>query len=294
MLGVEGYGSGSDSDSDAETTTTTTAPIRSAPVKPTTTQKSTISLPPPKQAKRPKKIAIDLPKPNKGDDRGDDPEQPPTKKTRTDGKGAGVSSLLFMLPAPKQVAPAQPPQRERVLGGGNAPALSFTSAPQSAHDGPDRLTVAKPNLFVPNSITRGKANVSTEDSEAGPSRPRATSSAPVVDFFALGTTVAIRWRYYCALNVLFVQDNQRRSHQLNKARLCRRHSHQSLRRQRLKSLCPQSQRHRTNIPATTVSLLENGPPMTQNIIRNSTGSGRLITTSMCAIWRRARSKALRI
>lgn len=188
MLGVEGYGSGSDNDSDVETTTTTTVPVKSVP---TTTPKSAVPLPPQKQAKRPKKITIDLPKLNKGRGGEDDPEQPPTKKARTDGKGAGVSGLLSMLPAPKQVVPAKPPQPERVLGGGNAPALSFNSAPQSANDETDTSTVAKPNLFIPNSIARGKANVSTEDSAVGP-RQRAAPSPPAVGFFSLGMMVATR------------------------------------------------------------------------------------------------------
>jgi len=189
MLGVEGYGSGSDPDSDVETTTTTTAPV---PTKPTIASKSGISLPPQKQAKRPKKITIDLPKLNKGDDIKDEPEEPPTKKARVDGKGAGVSSLLSMLPAPKQAVPAKTPQPKRVLGGGNAPALSFNSAHQSTNHEPDTSTVAKPNLFVPNSITRGKPNVSTEDSPAGPSRPRVAPSTAAVDFFSLGMPVATR------------------------------------------------------------------------------------------------------
>jgi len=179
MLGVEGYGSGSDNDSDVATAI---APVKQVPTKPTTA---------PKQAKRPKKIMIDLPKPSEGDDAEDEQEQPPTKKARKDGKGAGVSGLLSMLPAPKQVAPAKPPKPERVLGGGNAPALSFVSAPQSANDNPDTSAGTTPNLFMPNSVTRGKANVSTEDSMAGPSRPRATPS-PAVDFFSLGTMVATR------------------------------------------------------------------------------------------------------
>ena len=189
MLVVEGYGSGSDNDSDVESTTTTTA--KPAPTMSTTTPKPGISLPPPKPAKRPKKIVIDLPRPSEGGDVADEQEQPPTKKARRDGKGAGVSSLLSMLPAPKQVAPSKPPKPARVLGGGSGPALSFGPAPQSANDDPDTSTVAKPNLFTPNSVTRGKANVSTEDSVAGPSRPRVTPS-PAVDFFSLGTMVATR------------------------------------------------------------------------------------------------------
>ena len=185
MLGVEGYGSGSDNDSDVETTTATTAPVKAVSTKPG------ISLPPPKQAKRPKKIVIDLPKPSEGNDMEDEQEQPPTKKARRDGKGAGASGLLSMLPAPKQAVPAKPPKQGRVLGGGNGPALSFGPAPQSSNDDPDSSAVAKPNLFAPNSVTRGKANVSTEDSVAGPSRPRVTPS-PAVDFFSLGTMVATR------------------------------------------------------------------------------------------------------
>lgn len=204
MLGVEGYGSGSDNDSDVGTTTTTATSAKPIPAKTTTASKSGVSLPPPKQAKRPKKIAIDLPKPRKGDNIGDEPEQPPTKKARTDGKGVGVSSLLSMLPAPKQKVPTKPPQPERVLGGGNAPALSFNSAPQSANDDPDTFTNAMPNPFTPTSIMRGRANVSTEDTAAGSSRPRVAPSTPAVDFFSLGTTVAIRHRHCCVLNAPFV------------------------------------------------------------------------------------------
>ena len=282
MLGVEGYGSGSDNDSDVETTTTTAAPVKPVPTNPTTASEPGVSLPPPKQGKRPKKITIDLPKPSKRDEEEDEPEQPPTKKARRDGKGAGVSGLLSMLPAPKQVAPVKLPQPGRVLGGGNAPALSFNSAHQSTEDDPDVPTVAKMNLFVPNSITRGKANVSTEDSGAGPSRPRAAPSTPAVDFFSLGATVATRRRYYCAFNAVFEQDNRPRTRQpTNKASRCRCHFHQSPRRQRSKSLCPRSRRHRTSTLATTVFHLENGLLTTRNIIGNSTRNGRLTTTSMC-------------
>lgn len=189
MLGVEGYGSGSDNDSDVETSTTTTAPVKPVPTKSTTTQKSGFSLPPPKQAKRPKKIPIDLPKPGKGGDIEGELEQPPSKKARTDGKGAGASSLLSMLPAPKQKAPAKPSQPKRVLGGGNAPALSFNSAPQSTNDDSDTSADTKPNLFMPASIMRGKANVSTEDTAVGASRPLVAPFTPAVDFFSLGTIV---------------------------------------------------------------------------------------------------------
>lgn len=191
MLGVEGYGSGSDNDSDAETTATATVTVKPVPTGPTTTSKSGISLPPPKQAKRPKKITIDLPKPSRRDDVEGEQEQPPTKKPRTDGKGAGVSSLLSMLPAPKQTAPTKPPRPERVLGGGNMPALSFNSVPQSTNNASDTSTDVKPNLFVPASITRGKANVSTEDAAPGPSRPHVVPSTAAVDFFSLGTVVAM-------------------------------------------------------------------------------------------------------
>ena len=100
--------SGSNNDSDVEITTTTTVPVKFVPTKLTTVPKSAVPLPPPKQAKR-LKNATDLPKPNTGGDGRDDPEQPPTKKSRTDGRGAGVLGLLSMLPAPKQVVPAKPP-----------------------------------------------------------------------------------------------------------------------------------------------------------------------------------------
>lgn len=190
MLGVEGYGSESDNGSDVETTATT-APVKPVSTKRTPVSKSGISLPPPKQAKRPKKITIDLPKPGKGDSIEDEPQEPPMKRARTDGKGAGVSSLLSMLPAPKQTVPTKIPQPERVLGGGNAPALSFKSTPQSSKDEADTSADAPPNLFMPASLARGKANVSTEDPMAGPSWSRAAHSTPAVDFFSLGTMVAM-------------------------------------------------------------------------------------------------------
>ena len=177
MLGVEGYGSGTDNDSDVETATTTTEPAKPVSTKP----KLGASLPPPKHTKRPKKITIDLPKLSKGDD---EPEQPPAKKART---GAGVSGLLSMLPAPKQAVPVNPPPPpERVLGGGNASAFSFNSAPQSTNYDQDMSTNTEPNLFTPSSIRRGRANVSTEDTPAGPSRPRVVPSTPAVNFFSLG------------------------------------------------------------------------------------------------------------
>lgn len=93
----------------------------------------------PKQTtKRTKKFTIDLPKSTADEER-------PAKKART-SKGAGASGLLSMLPAPKQINPTLPPP-ERILGGGKGPGLIFE----------------RPS-FTPTSVSRGKPNISTEES----------------------------------------------------------------------------------------------------------------------------------
>ncbi|KNZ71787.1 hypothetical protein J132_07276 [Termitomyces sp. J132] len=203
MLGIEDYGSGSDNDSDHETvelepTIPTSKPTTSAP-------KSGIALPPSK-AKRTKKITIGLPSlPNEDDLTG---ERAATKRPRLEN-GAGRSSLLSMLPAPKEKTPVAP-AAERVLGGGKGRGLDFGARRtytdplvQGEEDVEDdtefstasrsqNVQVSNPAAslpFIPPSLKTGRANVSVEDSTSRPkSQPPQKPAAPAIDFFSLGST----------------------------------------------------------------------------------------------------------
>ncbi|KAJ7582662.1 mitotic checkpoint regulator, MAD2B-interacting-domain-containing protein [Mycena floridula] len=151
MLGLEGYGSGSDNESGTEVS------------------KPTIKAPVPKPKK---KVIIGLPslKSAAPDDLED--ERPPAKKPRLAGSGA--SSLLSMLPTPKQkqLTPTAAPV-ERVLGGGSGPGLVF--------DQPEKA----PSLMLPPSLMKGKANISLEDGSKS-SKPK-PETVPVLDLFSLGS-----------------------------------------------------------------------------------------------------------
>lgn len=181
---------------------------------------SSLSLPAPKK-KGPKKIAIGLPTISSGNDDQDSLDDlPPAKKPRIE-TGAG-SSLFSMLPAPKNKN-LIPAAQERVLGGGRGPGLVFntsvkrsmgqTTVEDAEEDDegggvatnvapfsssileevteqkvePRRPTATLP--FLPPSLAKGKANVSTEDR---PTMSKATAAkaanlTPAVDFFSLGT-----------------------------------------------------------------------------------------------------------
>ena len=225
MLGVEGYGSDSDSDNDTSTATIQTpltakpaaaqkkTGLSLPPPASGSKTSSSLSLPVPKK-KAPKKIAIGLPELSNDNERRDDSDDmPPAKKPRIE-MGAGSSSLFSMLPAPKNKDPIP----ERVLGGGKGPGLVFNTGVKRP---PKQATVedveeeheenAHTNLaplsgsiledatpipqaassksaavpFLPPSLARGKANVSTEDRPTLP-KARPTPAAPAVDFFSLG------------------------------------------------------------------------------------------------------------
>lgn len=173
---------------------------------------SGLSLPPPKK-KAPKKITIGLPSLSTNDtDNTELDDRPPAKKPRLDS-GAGSSGLLSMLPAPKNKAPVLPAP-ERVLGGGKGLGLVFKTAPNSSRPtqqasvedeededpGPaneppsgtsilEEVTETKPApiAFMPTSVKRGRANISTEERHTAlkVALPK-VSAAPAVDFFGLG------------------------------------------------------------------------------------------------------------
>ncbi|EIN07335.1 hypothetical protein PUNSTDRAFT_136020 [Punctularia strigosozonata HHB-11173 SS5] len=216
MLGVEDYGS--DNESGDESVCTPKLPIASASKQPPSSQKPTgglgLALPPPsagtssKPTKKTKKIAIGLPSLSKTSDdeaEANDDQPPPAKKARLEN-GAGRSSLLSMLPAPKQKAPILP-KPERVLGGGQGPGLVFNTsrssavasvpieeeavdAEDSAVPVPGEDHAPTPSTFMlPSSLRKGKANVSLEDpAPKSTPAPKPISSAPAVDFFSLGST----------------------------------------------------------------------------------------------------------
>jgi proline-rich protein PRCC len=192
MLGVEDYGSGSESEREDSAKSITNAnaerTLLTALPAPKATGATVIAT---SKAKRPKKITIGLPSlPASVDNEYD---EPPAKRARTTGSGA--SSLLSILPAPKQAAPVP----QRVLGGKSGPGLVFNSSrsipSQSVNDqetsgtiASDRTSDSTSTSLLPPSLAKGKANISLENELNTSSKlavPRKPSS---VDFFALGAS----------------------------------------------------------------------------------------------------------
>ncbi|KAK0210784.1 mitotic checkpoint regulator, MAD2B-interacting-domain-containing protein [Desarmillaria ectypa] len=186
MLGLEDYGSGSESDGETETKPQTSSSTNSQSLKPQfkTTSSSIITLPPPRTKKR---IAIALPslKSVKDDDEETEIPRPVAKKPRLES-GAGASSLMSMLPAPKQKNPVPAPT-ERVLGGGMGQALSFNVPPSAPPADEVESKAPAPSIpFLPPSLAKGRSNISLEE-DRPTARPAArTAPAPALDFFSLG------------------------------------------------------------------------------------------------------------
>ena len=200
MLGVEDYGSEDDSDNES--------PQNPPKPPPKALSSSTLSnsLGKPTKPKRaPKKITITLPELLNGSDDGADEERPPAKKPRLH-EGAGSSSLLSMLPAPKQTQPIVTPP-ERVLGAGRGPGLVFNARPTVAtgsnsslereddvdHDSssvdatspPINVHATPSILFRPTSL--GRSNISIEEGKTPPPKgmPPNVPPAPALDPFSL-------------------------------------------------------------------------------------------------------------
>ena len=169
------------------------------PSHPSASGSSNLTHPAPRAKRAPKKIVIDLPalpKDSSADDGDEDAR--PAKKPRTDSRGAGSSALFSMLPAPTLAAPVKAAP-ERILGGGKISSLK--TLPQNAKREQTLLssrTIASvaPTTslpFMPESVRKGKANVSLEDSfekAPGPSPPAmgipsslGVSSAPQIEEF---------------------------------------------------------------------------------------------------------------
>jgi len=199
MLGLDDYGSGSESENEHENPRATQPQLIPNP--------SSDSLPIKSITKRApkKKITIELPALLKDrDEEIDDLElEKPALKRQKKMSGAGVSSLLSILPAPQQrkAVPHQQQQEEqRVLGGGKAPGLVFdskSSVPASKtkqeggeEEGPTMSTVSNGGSslpFLPPSLIKGKANVSLEDDPKKKVHTKpAYPTAEAVDFFSIG------------------------------------------------------------------------------------------------------------
>lgn len=181
MLGVESYGSGSESEREDTVKPRANANAESLPAVWLAPKGTTVP-----KAKRPKKITIGLPSlPASVEEEQD--ERPP-KKART--SGAGASSLLSMLPAPKQATPVP----QRVLGGKSGPGLLFNtprsipSQPVNDQEASTSDKTSKSTSFLPPSLAKGKANISLEDEPKASSKPAALSRPSSVDFFALGAS----------------------------------------------------------------------------------------------------------
>lgn len=204
MLGLDGYGSGDDSDRGSPQPSQQKPSVQ--PVKPDLPKNTASS------SKRPtKKITVALPSitPCKDGSDGEIDTGRPVKKQKI---GAGVSSLLSMLPTPKEVNPTAPTQR--VLGGGSGRGLifqtqSFTESsdtypshssgdllPEIQPTSTDSAPVAPPTLFRPTSLAKGKRNISLEEtninqtSSSAPTVPLSAPSrpaAPAADFFSFSS-----------------------------------------------------------------------------------------------------------
>ncbi|KAF7304910.1 hypothetical protein MKEN_01205300 [Mycena kentingensis (nom. inval.)] len=166
-LGLGGYGSDSDNESDHEVAPARAGVSKTVPAAPLTKKRA------------PKKITIGLPA-LVADERDDlDDDRPPAKKARLE-TGAGRSSLLSMLPAPKEKNPALPPP-QRTLGGGAAPALTFTASGSETQKEADSAIA-----FRPASLAKGRTNVSVEESSTNKPALTTRMAVPAVDFFSLG------------------------------------------------------------------------------------------------------------
>ncbi|KAF8125925.1 mitotic checkpoint regulator, MAD2B-interacting-domain-containing protein [Boletus edulis] len=238
MLGIEDYGSDVENGDETLNTASKATPTPStssllsklppptSKSTPKSSSSSSLSLPEPSRSssithraaapkpKRTKKIAINLPSLPPPED--DEDDGPPAKKPRVaSSTGAGKSSLLSRLPAPKQPAPVIEKKEERVLGGGGGPGLVFrTSTSQTqrpdiagteesivdVHDAEvaevdEPIDVsARSTSFLPPSLKKGRANISLEDQ--GPyKRPPSIATqpqktAPALDFFSLGSSTS--------------------------------------------------------------------------------------------------------
>ena len=171
MLGVDDYGS--DSDGDNGTPSTSLAKPRLP------------SLPAPKRTV--KKITIGLPVLANEREEHDDLEdvRPQSKRPRLES-GAGSSSLVSMLPAPKQKTLGLPPP-ERVLGGGRGKSFVFETSRTAHVPGEKPLPAHTQPNFLPPSVQQKRPNISLDECDPKPQEAIVSDKpdALAVDFFSL-------------------------------------------------------------------------------------------------------------
>lgn len=185
MLGLDDYGSDSDS------THSNSQQADSA------SQKSAA-----KPRRAPKKFTIALPTISSNDDNKEKDFERPAKKRKT---GAGVSSLLSILPTPKQKNPVSVSATQRVLSPSGFTSATLTETTGQGDETDSTSTFKTDGLsenlsttvFRPTALARGKKNISVEEHSIN--QPQAektlssTSSEPRVDFFSIGDYILFVW-----------------------------------------------------------------------------------------------------
>lgn len=172
-------------------------PSTSMPSKSRTSAAGGLQLPAPRTNRRrdgPVKIRVDLLKLSGSEDQlpSKGPKKPKieSSSSRTT-KGAGASSLVSMLPAPKKTS-IDLPKPARVLGGGASSRnddpgviMDTYSFDEGEESGPHTVDIGetKPVTdFLPPSMARSKPKPSVPAHKVAPPKP----AAPAMDFFSLG------------------------------------------------------------------------------------------------------------
>jgi proline-rich protein PRCC len=160
MLGIEDYASDSDASEPKESLNSGTSNSSS------------------KTKRAPKKFTIALPSLPATDSAENSEDERPAKKRRT---GAGTSSLLSMLPKPKQNSVNQ---SQVSIGGTKTETLDHKLGTQASKD-PDALSLPLSSSLslVPSSLGKGKGNISVE--EVNINQAAQSRHSPATDFFAL-------------------------------------------------------------------------------------------------------------
>lgn len=145
---------------------------------------------PSKTKRAPKKFTISLPSLPVTESAEDSDDERPAKKPRT---GAGTSSLLSMLPTPKQNFANR---SHVVVGGTETEILDHKLSTQASKD------QDAPPLSLslrPSSLGKGKRNISVD--EIGISQAAQSRHSPTTDFFALGEQFQ-RFKYEMGFNAI--------------------------------------------------------------------------------------------
>ena len=160
MLGIEDYASDSDASEPKESSISGT------------------SNPSSKTKRALKKLTIFLPSLPATHSAENSEDERPAKKRRT---GAGTSSLLSMLPTPKQNSVNQ---SQVSIGGTKTEILDHKLGAQASKDQNAPLPLSSSLSLKPSYLGKGKRNISVE--EVNISQAAQSQNSPATDFFALG------------------------------------------------------------------------------------------------------------